>query len=38
MARAEARFVARAVDGGLAALTGALSLVHTGEASPTLLG
>ncbi len=38
MARAEARFVARAVDGGLAALTGALSLVHTGEASPTLFG
>lgn len=38
MARAEARFVARSVDGGLAALTGALYLVHTGEATESLLG
>jgi tetratricopeptide (TPR) repeat protein len=38
MARAEARFAARSVEGGMAALTGALTLVHTAEATPALFG
>jgi tetratricopeptide (TPR) repeat protein len=38
MARAETRFSSRSVDGGLAALTGGLYLVHSGEATATLFG
>jgi tetratricopeptide (TPR) repeat protein len=38
MARAEARFAARSVEAGLVALTGALYLVHTGEATSALFG
>ncbi|MGA2448884.1 MAG: hypothetical protein ABTD50_09435 [Polyangiaceae bacterium] len=38
MAAAKTRFAARSLDGGLAALTGGLYLVHTGEATATLFG